>query len=369
MINRRGDLMFCVDGASGSQSAETYNEYSLFDKLLELIFNVTPVLMAVSTIKDGIMLKVNKTWLDTLEYNYSEVIGKNSRELNIFTNFSERQRVGEFISKYGVVRNEELSIRTKTGKILVCLFSGDIINIGGEKYFLTTAVDITERKKIEDRIQKVERLNLLGQMAASISHEIRNPLNSVYGMLQLLKSRDSKNKYKKEHEIMIKELLRANSTIDEFLSLGRDKPVKIEKCNIKDIVQKLSPLISSDAIMNMKNVEFELDDIPDLYLDEGEMRQLILNMVRNGLESMEPRKIMTIKTFEEEGSIVLAFKDEGKGISQEILQKIGTPFFTTKENGTGLGLAICYKIVERNNGYIKVDSGLNGTTFYVHFRK
>jgi signal transduction histidine kinase len=167
------------------------------------------------------------------------------------------------------VRNEELSIRTKTGKILVCLFSGDIINIGGEKYFLTTAVDITERKKIEDRIQKVERLNLLGQMAASISHEIRNPLNSVYGMLQLLKSRDSKNKYKKEHEIMIKELLRANSTIDEFLSIGRDKPVKIEKCNIKDIVQKLSPLISSDAIMNMKNVEFELDDIPDLTLMKG----------------------------------------------------------------------------------------------------
>jgi signal transduction histidine kinase len=84
---------------------------------------------------------------------------------------------------------------------------------------------------------------------------------------------------------------------------------------------------------------------------------------------MEPRKIMTIKTFEEEGSVVLAFKDEGKGISQEILQKIGTPFFTTKENGTGLGLAICYKIVERNNGYIKIESGLNGTTFYVHFRK
>jgi signal transduction histidine kinase len=121
--------------------------------------------------------------------------------------------------------------------------------------------------------------------------------------------------------------------------------------------------------MNRKNVEFELDYIPDLFLDEGEMRQLIFNMVRNGLESMEPRKSLTIKTFQEEGNVILVFKDEGKGMSQEILRKIGTPFFTTKENGTGLGLPICLKIIERNNGYVEIDTCKEGTTFYVHFRK
>lgn len=361
--------MFCMNDINGSQLAESYEEYSLFDKQLEVIFNVTPVLMAISTINDGKFLKVNKTWLDTLEYSYSEVIGRSSQELNVFIDFNDRQGVGQLISREGIVRNEEISIRTKTGKILICLFSGDIISVGNEKFFLTTAVDITEKKKIEDRIWKMDRLNLLGQMAASISHEIRNPLNSVHGMLQLLRFKDSENIYKKEFEIMIKELLRANSAIDEFLSLGKDKPIKIEKCNLNDIVQNLNPLISSDAIINIKNINLELDSIPDLLLDEGEMRQLILNMVRNGLESMDARKSLTIKTFHDEDSVVIAFRDEGKGISPEIIQKLGTPFFTTKENGTGLGLAICFKIVERNNGYIKIDSGVDGTTFYVHFRK
>lgn len=351
-----------------TQLTELDKEDSLLNEHLEIIFNVTPILMAISTISDGKFIKINKAWLDTLEYSYNEVIDKSSQELNIFIDFQDRQRVGQLILKDGVIRNQEIKIRTKTGKILIGLFSGDIIILGDKRYFLTTAVDITEKKQIEDKIQKMEKLNLLGQMAASISHEVRNPLSSVYGFLQLLRYKDGCNKYREEFEIMISELLRANSVIDEFLSLGRDKPLKIDKYNLKDIIQRVYPLISSDAKINNKFIKLELGSIPDLLLDEGEIRQLILNMVRNGLESMESGKSMIIKTFQQEDRVVLSFKDEGSGISPEIINKIGTPFFTTKENGTGLGLTICFKIIERHNGYIEIDSGIDGTTFYVYFR-
>ncbi len=360
--------MFYSDKNSCIQSTDSYNEYSPFDKQLEVILNVTPVLMAISTIGEGRLMKVNKTWLDALEYTYSEVIGRCSRELDIFTDYSERERIGKLIQRDGVVRNEELSIRTKSGRILICLFSGDIIRVGNENYFLTTAVDITEKKKIEDSLHRMYRFNLLGQMAACISHEIRNPMNSVYGMLQLLKVKDSEGKYTKELDIMLEEILRANSTVEEFLSLGREKPVRLQKCNLNDIIQKLNPLISSDAIMNLKNAEFELGDIPELHIDEGEICQLVLNMVRNGLESMEPGKTLRIKTYYREGFVVLAIQDEGKGIARDNLSKLGTPFFTTKENGTGLGLSICFNIVERNNGYINIDSEPQGTTFYINFK-
>lgn len=349
------------------KSTELHKQNTLLNEQLELIFNVAPIIMSVSTISDGRYISVNKAWLETLEYNHDEVIGKSSRELNIFVDFEDRQRVARLIQKDGVVRNQEIRIRTKTGKILTGLFSGDMITLGNEKFFLITVVDITEKRQIEDKMQRMDKLNLLGQMAAGISHEIRNPLSSVYGLLQLLRNKDGCSKYRKEFDVMITELLRANSAVDQFLSLGSVKPLKKDKHNLNTIIQRLYPLISSDAKKDGKSVNLEIGNIAELLLDEGEIRQLILNMVRNGLESMSSGKSLTIRTFKQEDAVVLSFRDEGTGISPEIISNIGTPFFTTKENGTGLGLAICNRIIGHHDAHLKVDSGTDGSTFNIYF--
>ncbi|MDR9788301.1 MAG: ATP-binding protein [Peptococcaceae bacterium MAG4] len=106
----------------------------------------------------------------------------------------------------------------------------------------------------------------------------------------------------------------------------------------------------------------------NLIILHQEIRQLILNLVRNGLEAMPARKKLTISTYLEEDEVVLAVQDEGRGIGSEMLDKLGTPFFTTKEHGTGLGLAVCYSIAARHNARIEVDTGTGGTTFYVRFK-
>jgi signal transduction histidine kinase len=111
----------------------------------------------------------------------------------------------------------------------------------------------------------------------------------------------------------------------------------------------------------------EIGDIPDILLDEKEIRQLILNLVRNGLEAMLAGGRITIKTFKEGESVVLAVQDEGKEIERNVLEKMGTPFYTTKDSGTGLGLAVCYSIAARHNAAIRVETGLSGTTFFVVF--
>lgn len=103
-------------------------------------------------------------------------------------------------------------------------------------------------------------------------------------------------------------------------------------------------------------------------LDEKEIRQLILNLVRNGLEAMPPKKRLKIKTYTEGDEVVLAVQDEGSGIPDELLAKLGTPFFTTKEKGTGLGLAVCYSIANRHKATIIPETGPKGTTFYVRFK-
>ncbi|WP_243153021.1 ATP-binding protein [Sporotomaculum syntrophicum] len=220
---------------------------------------------------------------------------------------------------------------------------------------------------MEDKMASLERLNLIGQMAAGIGHEIRNPMTTVRGFLQMYRNKDSFIKYKETFNLMIDELDRANSIITEFLSLAKNKPVNLTLKNINRIVQKILPLIQADATNNEMVVEVELTEVIDLLLDEEEIIQLVLNLVRNGFEAMTAGKRLKIKTFLDGNQVVLAVEDQGSGIKPEILDKLGTPFFTTKENGTGLGLSVCYGIAERNNATINIETGPSGTTIFVRF--
>ncbi len=167
---------------------------------------------------------------------------------------------------------------------------------------------------------------------------------------------------------MIEELDRANSIITDFLALAKNKKVDLQEKNIITIIESLLPLIQADALMSDKYVQNEYGEVENLLLDEKEIRQLILNLVRNGLEAMSPGGNLIIKTFTRGNEIILAVKDHGTGIKEDVLKKLGTPFFTTKENGTGLGLAVCYSIALRHNAKIEIETGPEGTIFLVKFK-
>jgi len=229
--------------------------------------------------------------------------------------------------------------------------------------------EIAERKQFEKEMARLDRLNLVGQMAAGIGHEIRNPMTTVRGFMQLLSSKREYMQDKEYFDLMIEELDRANSIITEFLSLAKNKTIELSKYNLNTIVKALLPLIQSDAIKTDKHFKVDLEEIPVLLLDEKEIRQIILNLVRNGLEAMPPGGKLVIKTYMEKEEVILSVKDEGKGIERDVLEKIGTPFFTTKDNGTGLGLAVCYSIAARHNAKIEIETGSKGTTFFVRFKK
>jgi len=228
-------------------------------------------------------------------------------------------------------------------------------------------LDITERIKMEEEITRLDRLNLIGEMAASIGHEIRNPMTSIRGFLQMLGSKDLYAEDRLFFELMIEELDRANEIISEYLGMAKDKKVDLQHQYLDDLVKTIYPIIESDANLREINVRLELNKPPGPIMDAGEIRQLILNMVRNGLEAMEPNGTLTIGTLHEDDEIVLFIKDEGSGLPPEILDKLGRPFVITKEKGTGLGLAICYSIAARHNARIDFETGPFGTAFYVRF--
>jgi two-component system sporulation sensor kinase C len=229
--------------------------------------------------------------------------------------------------------------------------------------------DATARKELEQELFRLDRLNIVGQMAANIGHEIRNPLTTVRGYLQVMSRKQELEPYGDNFRLLLDELDRANALITEYLSLSKNRLTDQQPRNLNAIIESLFPLILADAASTNHIVRLELSDVPDLPLDEKEIRQLLLNFARNGLEAMEPGKTLTIKTSADEHAVILAVRNEGAEIPPEVIEKLGIPFFTTKENGTGLGLAICYSIANRHRAKIHIDTGPHDTTFSVVFRR
>ncbi|MDF2500484.1 MAG: sasA 14 [Anaerosporomusa subterranea] len=227
--------------------------------------------------------------------------------------------------------------------------------------------DITSRKHLEQIASRVDRLNTVGEMAASVAHEIRNPMTTVRGYLQLLVNKKEFSHYQDRFALMIQELDRTNTIIREYLCLAKDKRSDLKCCCLNSIVKSLFPLMQADAIASAIDITHDLAEIPELYLDENEIRQLLLNLVRNGLEAMSSGGSLNIRTFMDKNKVVLSVSDQGSGVPEHILNNLGTPFLTTKDNGTGLGLPMCYRIAHRHQADIKVETSVQGTTFFVRF--
>ncbi len=227
--------------------------------------------------------------------------------------------------------------------------------------------DITVRKNMEKLMGLAENMNMVGQMAVSVAHEIRNPLTSVRGFLQMMAKTEKRNTVKERYSLMINELDRTNEIISEYLMLSKNKVSNRKNSCLNHIINTLLPLLQVTASACNGKIKLALGNIPPLSLDENEIRQLLLNLINNGLEAMPTGGELVIRTYCDQGKVVLSIADHGPGISSSILEHLGTPFLTTKNNGTGLGLPICYRIASRHNAAIRVETSTHGTTFYVQF--
>ena len=339
----------------------------LSEECLSKAFNTSPIIMSITSLVEGRLIKVNDAFLRILDFGYEEDIGQTSLEVGFWADLADRNRVQQSLMAKQSIRDMEIAFCNKTGEQRLGLYSAERLDINGEPCILSVLTDITELRQMEVEIARLDRLNLVGEMAASIGHEIRNPMTTVRGFLQILREKKDYIQEIEWFDLMIDELDRANSIITEFLSLAKNKRVDMKPKNINAIISKSLPLIQAKAMSRDQNIKLELDNLPDLLIDKKEIRQLILNLVNNGMEAMSSAGDVTIRTFMEKENAVLAVQDQGPGIDRELLDKLGTPFFTTKEQGTGLGLAVCYRIANRHNAKIDIDTSSAGTTFYVRF--
>ena len=331
---------------------------------LERFFTISTDIFCILDL-DGYFIMVNPSFKKLLGYELSEFMEKSFIEFIHPEDKKITLKESNKVLKGIALKNFENRYLTKDGSYK--WISWAVTTILEEKVVYCVGRDITEIKRINQEIARLDSMNLIGQMAGGIGHEVRNPMTTVRGFLQLLMNKEVYREDYSYFELMIEELDRANSIITEFLSLAHDKAVSLRPKSLNKVLRKMYPLLNASALKEDKIILMELTEIPLLEVDTKEIRQLIHNLVGNGLEAMSPGGKLTIKTYLEEGRVVLAVTDEGCGIPEELLNKLGTPFMTTKESGTGLGLSICYRIAQRHQAKIEVESSPQGTTFYLRF--
>jgi two-component system sensor histidine kinase HydH len=224
---------------------------------------------------------------------------------------------------------------------------------------------LQEVKALEIEVLHRERLSALGNMAAIVAHEIRNPLSAISMGLQRLKLEfqptDDQEHYSRLTELMLGEVHRLNSIVEQFLSLARPLEVKLEELRIQDVFNELATLMEGDAKQSKVQIRVVASaDLPPLKAGRDYLRQLLLNLILNGLQAMPDGGTLTLEANSSKGNFLITVADTGTGIAPENLPRIFEPYFTTKTRGSGLGLAIARRITEAHGGTITVTNEAGG---------
>lgn len=234
--------------------------------------------------------------------------------------------------------------------------------------FITTITDETEKINLKKQIEHQSPLSSIGQMAASIAHEIRNPMTSLKGFVELLKlnSTDNNQKYL---DVMDSELHRMESILNELLYLSKPLERNYNEISIAQVIEDVIEIMQQHAIQHNIFIELEKNNV---YLDnvignDNRLKQMFINLVKNAIEEMPNGGTITINMNRlKNDSIQIAIIDQGKGLAEDEVENLFVPFYTTKESGTGLGLALVKKVIEEHKGTISVESMIGrGTTFII----
>jgi two-component system, NtrC family, sensor histidine kinase PilS len=223
--------------------------------------------------------------------------------------------------------------------------------------FIGIFQDLTEKKRLESEMKNKEKWAAVGELSANIAHEIRNPLASLRGSIEMLREGTLPERHKEKlMDIALGEMERLNNIISDFLTYSSPKPLDIKPIDIHAILDSTLELLKNTEHKSGISIKKDFEGQFIVHADPERMRQVFWNLGTNAFEAMESTGELAVSTKNSPTNVAISFSDTGPGISQANIDKVFYPFFTTKDSGTGLGLAIAYRIIEEHNGRLIVSS-------------
>ncbi|WP_309120900.1 PAS domain S-box protein [Paenibacillus sp.] len=294
-----------------------------------------------------------------------EIIGKSIFDfIHSDHHQNSAQVVRDVMQTYDATPFQERQIICCDGSVIsVEISSIRIDHYNGKSVTLSVMRDLTERKEAEELLIRSEKLSVIGQLAAGVAHEIRNPLTSLRGFTQLLRRELDPARFY-YIETMLSELDRMTYIVNDFMSLSKPQLVAYRNHDLADTLRAVLLVIESEALLHNITVHWDhRGGLPPVRCDEHRMKQVFLNVLKNAIDAMPDGGAIHLKMEAVDDELLVRIRDEGPGMPKELIDRIGDPFFTTKSDGTGLGLMICHRIVEAHRGSIRFTSAPGaGTT-------
>ncbi|WP_368503877.1 PAS domain S-box protein [Alkalihalophilus sp. As8PL] len=312
------------------------------------------------TDKEGHYLLASNSYLPVLGYEPCSLIGQSvlvyihpSDHKRVFETFEEMVRT-KLPSEAVIYRKLHANgyYQYLEGKGMPIISSdGEVVS------FVFISRDITDIKKREDLLRRSEKLALAGELAAGIAHEIRNPLTTLRGFFQLTESQ-----LEPYREVLMGELNQINDIIEELLLVARPRAISEERVDIAQLVESCVRDISTE--LHLKNIQLEIQVVHEAYVNcvPHQLKQVFINLFKNAIDAMSNEGKLMIILNRVNDTIHISIKDNGKGMDEEELAKLGEPYYSTTIKGTGIGLMVCYKVIENHRGDLSIHSVQNEGT-------
>ena len=345
-------------------------------------FLSSPMPMAIQSWPDGCFLAANPSFLELSGRRGDQLLKHNSRELNLW---ADEAALEAATTSVGRTRNHACLLRRQDGLMRNVVLWTEPMTLDAQTCLLLVLMDVTEQLKLEAELRQAQKLEIVGRLVASVTHEFNNILTIIQGHATLLRDDVTGEKPLESLDRIIQASHRASSFTNQLLAFSRKQPVKFRMANLSESVRAVQKLIET-SLGEQHQVSFECaDSLPAARFSDGSIEQILVNLTLNARDSMSSGGIITIRTGSEiigevdvqkrprarPGQFVwVSVSDRGCGIAPEMINRIFDPFFTTKQlgKGTGLGLSTVQSIVEQHFGWIEVASEVDqGSTFTIFF--
>lgn len=333
-----------------------------FEVLMNSVLNAKEDCITIIWNEKNEIILVTKPIENYFNVSLDQVINKSWHF--IFPTHIVQQIRAHFNQSSEILYIPELIITDKDNAPIYFTITVELVETECERFYICNMSDITRKRNLEATLSRVEKLLLSAQLSANIVHEIKNPLTSIKGFLQLIQAGvEHREEY---FQVLINEIEKIENLTYELLQMANPNKDNKQAISVQQLIHDVMFLMKTQSTMKLMSFEIVGDLDVLIYCNPNEMKQVLINLILNGADAMDRKGTITIKVENERDSVKIKIIDQGHGMSKEVMERIFDAFYTTKEKGTGLGLVVTKHIIEKHHGKLSISSVENeGSTFEI----